>query len=1576
MTITVIVTVSTNQGNGTIRGVIVPHGSNPSIPQIKAGQKGDGTPAFGSTTKNVIATGNQVMPAMSGIPEQTSLDAVLVHTNSAGFDSNVVTFPFTSIGSGTGATAVVMSGPSSGIVGSPLTFTVQLNGVGAARFDPTKTVSSGTFSPTFLNLSNTSPQSFTFTPGTAGVVNISGTNDAGLINPTPIPVTVAAAGAVQGPKSSLGWNHEQAAYVSVDMPFTDIKAESSPWRIVVLSDGSSGGYPLAADLDSLGWPTVLHAGTHISTVMMQSTAESVPYPSGDYLVVVQGCTLTWGRDAFIVAPQAGDAPDVQRVRVATPTMAGMEARITALTGGPVRFKVCLPYVAANGIDPHTITRTTFNPEHLAKLTTSGCIRFMDRLVTNNYNAENDLYYQNLPPNFDQFAPPPTFAEWRTPVDAATYVCDDWDFSHTISRSGRTNLRWPLEVCCAIANQLQTRPWFNLPHTCVSHSSVPTANDAFTLAYAQVVKDNLDPTLAMYVEYSNEPWNPAFWQNNYIIQCGQLRPEGPIGMYEQIGEASRQVGNLFKTIIPANRVINMLNCRQSPAAAGASAALPYLEAKYGRANIGIDSITMAPYLGDLYEVEGDITTPGTARYFENPAPPGPVRQDAGDRGQFEYLTGLVKEHTKWANAYNIGFAAYEGGEGTYAKDTVDQNLFVPANKIFQRNPLMKQLMIDWLQHVWKENGGEMFAFYLFAGHIDRNGHWGALESVREVRSAVPKYDGVMTYADANIVPYWTGQAAAELMLPGGRYIISDSFIPKVRTTQRLGTINCTVVPHDNFAGLTIGQIKAHILAGTNASGGPAIYHEAKAATSSGLDILFNATTILGLTPSTDYDAWFMQDNGLGGITNPVMGVARTVAVGTGIVLTAINDNLSGATPYNQLGTFDRSPYNKEFAYRYEDPNSGSNLCYTTDYGAPVGMLTTMKFDSVGALYLQPNNDFAFPGDFMITWVQLAHQANFRLIWDMRTSPSDPLLSCGTDGAGAIVIRKGGVDILVASGVTVGIDTWRLYQLVRRGTSLTLWGGTPGGALTNLGSIVDTTSYGRASFQFGKDIAGAGAFWGQACCIEIQKSTTVGGGVMPALPLGSTAPPPTGETDVIEFLLFNEQSTDIFGQVFDDQSPNNFGLAPTIAGGRPAWDNTFAPVYSSGYPSSVIFGSNSATMNGSSLTHLALGDDDFCFRGTIMATSSGAALGCGIYDGRLASGGAQPVPCIYMYLNELRFHVNGLDRILSVTPMAPGWHNWAIARVAGVTRMFIDQVKVGADYPDTNHYTAPAYPIIGDFVSGGNVLLGSMACFELVRNPSDVAHGKYVTGGFPAVVLPLEGGGGVGVGATLEMQALNEEGGDASTDFVDEAPVPSTLTASNPGVRPAWSNSTAPTGMATAPVFGSDHVAVTAGPGPSLPAKFSFAAAEDFCIRFRFILPGYIIGAEFASGLIDLRDPTSDHIAMYLANWGSASIFMWHAPNVGDTNAGSIVTGDTWHAAALARIGGIYRFFLNGIQRGPDVPDTSVIVGAYPFTLGNLRTHDPLQAHPGSIAAFQIVRNPQTIPQGRYEANYTPEAVPYP
>ena len=64
----------------------------------------------------------------------------------------------------------------------------------------------------------------------------------------------------------------------------------------------------------------------------------------------------------------------------------------------------------------------------------------------------------------------------------------------------------IELC----NEVKIDPWFNMPHL---------ADDDYVQRFAEQVRKDLDPSLNVHVEYSNEVWNTMFDQADYAGKQG-------------------------------------------------------------------------------------------------------------------------------------------------------------------------------------------------------------------------------------------------------------------------------------------------------------------------------------------------------------------------------------------------------------------------------------------------------------------------------------------------------------------------------------------------------------------------------------------------------------------------------------------------------------------------------------------------------------------------------------------------------------------------------------------------------------------------------------------------------------------------------------------------------------------------------------------------------------------------------------------------------------------------------------------------------------------------------------------------
>lgn len=76
---------------------------------------------------------------------------------------------------------------------------------------------------------------------------------------------------------------------------------------------------------------------------------------------------------------------------------------------------------------------------------------------------------------------------------------------------------------------------------------------------------------------------------------------------------------------------------------------------------------------------------------------------------------------------------------------------------------------------------------------------------------------------------------------------------------------------------------------------------------------------------------------------------------------------------------------------------------------------------------------------------------------------------------------------------------------------------------------------------------------------------------------------------------------------------------------------------------------------------------------------------VFDHRDSTGPVAPRPAIYLFDTQLRYYVNGADRISGGTVAINTWYHIAVSRVSGQTRMYLDGVQVGSTWADATVYT---------------------------------------------------------------------------------------------------------------------------------------------------------------------------------------------------------------------------------------------------------------------------------------------------
>jgi len=307
----------------------------------------------------------------------------------------------------------------------------------------------------------------------------------------------------------------------------------------------------------------------------------------------------------------------------------------------------------------------FRHEFLTRLSPFSTIRFMQWTNTNHHFAED-------------------WSRRRLPGEAIQTGGED-------SRGG---IAW--EYVAALANEAGKDAWINIPHR---------ANDQYVRELARLLRDQLDPSLRVYVEFSNELWN---WEFSATQEVGA-------DYYHVVAPRLRTISEIFHQEFGVQHErVEIVLAVQAGWDLHAREALRWFDDQGLVAADFIDSLSIAPYFNvDTGETYSDLDV------------------IANELKTMEEQAYMMRQHDRIAEAYGLKLNAYEGGPHFTPYQAADPTL---AYRI-QEHPEMGEAYVryqdTWLRH----GGGGLFMQYQFLGD-----HWGLLEDIRDPGSV--KWDALL------------------------------------------------------------------------------------------------------------------------------------------------------------------------------------------------------------------------------------------------------------------------------------------------------------------------------------------------------------------------------------------------------------------------------------------------------------------------------------------------------------------------------------------------------------------------------------------------------------------------------------------------------------------------------------------------------------------------------------------------------------------------------------------------------------------------------------------------------------------
>lgn len=497
-----------------------------------------------------------------------------------------------------------------------------------------------------------------------------------LLNAQPYPVGINLTGIVD-------W--------STELVFTDAFKQSREWIAHDDLDGAAWSSSVSVPLSKNGYPLEIpyRDGVHPPQLVraLMNWGPDLAYPSGKYRLIVAGSgqVRLWGAASgrftcpvdTLVSVRAGAGGVVLELE-------------RSLASDPIRdIQFIFPKYT------QSYTNQLFTQEFLNFVADFNTIRFMDWTRTNGSAV----------------------VRWtdRTPVGYYTQTKD-------------TGVAW--EYVVDLCNTTKKHAWINIPHQ---------ADDTYIRQLAEFFKTRLDPSLKIYLEYSNEVWNGIFAQNEYAATAGQAlaytgQPWERAWKYtvKRSADVFYQFENVFGTnsgqlvkIIPCFAVNDWITNQM----------LTYLkDPLYNPRNVTADAIAIAPYFGhDVANQIGEqkevdtISNTEIVRRIQQSLAPAFASMDA---------------QKAVAARYGLTLLAYEGGAHVVATwPHIDNEALTQKLITANRSPEIQDIYCTYSNYWYNHTKGDLFCF--FSSHVTPTkwGSWGLKEYMDDTQA--PRYKALQS-----------------------------------------------------------------------------------------------------------------------------------------------------------------------------------------------------------------------------------------------------------------------------------------------------------------------------------------------------------------------------------------------------------------------------------------------------------------------------------------------------------------------------------------------------------------------------------------------------------------------------------------------------------------------------------------------------------------------------------------------------------------------------------------------------------------------------------------------------------------
>lgn len=305
---------------------------------------------------------------------------------------------------------------------------------------------------------------------------------------------------------------------------------------------------------------------------------------------------------------------------------------------------------------------------------------------------------------------------------------------------------PWEIVIQLGNELHKDLWINIPIS---------ADDGYVRELASLLKSTLDPSLHVYVEYSNEVWNFQFNQAQTNVDLAKaevarggspLNADGETNVYywgwRRVALRLKQMSDVFAAVYgrdAINTTVRMVLAGQSVNPTVLRQGLDLIQRTYGAPNQFFYAVAGAPYftLGAVNDSTATLTVDDIIAALAKGV------DDAA-------IVNAYEENATLARWFGLACLAYEGGPDTFGPNNV------AAKMAAQWDPRMKDLIVRYLNG-WYGYGFGLFNWFVAGAtpYGTAYGTWGLTDDMS--RLDTPKVNGIDAVLSSARPPLTGGSA---------------------------------------------------------------------------------------------------------------------------------------------------------------------------------------------------------------------------------------------------------------------------------------------------------------------------------------------------------------------------------------------------------------------------------------------------------------------------------------------------------------------------------------------------------------------------------------------------------------------------------------------------------------------------------------------------------------------------------------------------------------------------------------------------------------------------------------------------